>query len=311
MAASEIFISYKSQRRNAAEHFADVLLRNGYSVWYDYELVKGHDFGPQIERKIREAKAVVVLWCSLSVESRWVTEEAHLAFDLGTIIPVKIEPCDLPMGFRRQEFVDLTTWDGNPRGHQLDELIEALERKVGRPAQVDNKALRNYANIWRRFGSPSLSEFTRSLSSSVEPDRNFFSPRPTALSWARTSPQPTIEEVKAPRPAGEERQAPPIGDKNPNTTTRRLLPDPPTTKPAVLVDVRVPSALGESVDEATLTRWLKKLGEVVTEDEPLLELDTEKVTIEVPAPANGTLVQVLVEEGDVRLNALLGRIAKR
>ncbi len=81
MAGIDIFISYKTERRKAAEHLAAVLSHHGYSVWFDYQLIKGSDFGLQIDSKIREAKALVVLWCSLSVGSRWVTEEADLARD--------------------------------------------------------------------------------------------------------------------------------------------------------------------------------------------------------------------------------------
>ena len=67
----------------AAEHLAAVLERYGYSVWFDYQLVKGRDFGLQIDTRIREAKALIVLWCSLSVGSRWVAEEVDLAHHLG------------------------------------------------------------------------------------------------------------------------------------------------------------------------------------------------------------------------------------
>ena len=61
---AEIFISYKSERRKAAEHLAKILRCYGYSVWFDYSLLKGADFGFQIDAKIREAKAAVVLWCT-------------------------------------------------------------------------------------------------------------------------------------------------------------------------------------------------------------------------------------------------------
>ena len=61
---ADIFISYKSERRKAAEHLAEILHCYGYSVWFDYSLLKGADFGFQIDAKIREAKAAVVLWCS-------------------------------------------------------------------------------------------------------------------------------------------------------------------------------------------------------------------------------------------------------
>jgi hypothetical protein len=84
--ADDIFISYKSERRKAAEHLAAVLRLHGYSVWFDYQLVKGSDFGFQIDRRIREARAAVVLWCALSAGSRWVAEDADLAHELGILI---------------------------------------------------------------------------------------------------------------------------------------------------------------------------------------------------------------------------------
>jgi 2-oxoglutarate dehydrogenase E2 component (dihydrolipoamide succinyltransferase) len=74
------------------------------------------------------------------------------------------------------------------------------------------------------------------------------------------------------------------------------------------VEIRVPS-LGESVAEATVARWFKRIGDTVTEDEPIVELETDKVTLEFNAPASGTLAEILVEEGgDVEVGALLGSI---
>ena len=156
---SEIFISYKSERRLAAEHFAEVLKRYGYEVWFDYQLVKGHDFTQQIERKVRAAKALVVLWCSRSVSSRWVREEVYLADKLGILIPVMIEPCEIPFGFQLADTIDLTQWDGAPRSHQLDPLIDALEGRIGRAAVQDRRGLIEYEATWRRFGAPALRSF--------------------------------------------------------------------------------------------------------------------------------------------------------
>jgi formylglycine-generating enzyme required for sulfatase activity len=156
---AEVFISYKSERRRAAEHMAAVLERYGYSVWFDYQLIKGRDFGSQIDRKVREAKALVVLWCARSVESRWVAEKVDLAHELEILIPVKIEACTLPVGFRRQDYIDLSEWDGAPRSHHLDPLIDALEQKIGRPSVPDFRALREYETTWRRFGALPLSAF--------------------------------------------------------------------------------------------------------------------------------------------------------
>ncbi|HYS47545.1 MAG TPA: biotin/lipoyl-containing protein, partial [Xanthobacteraceae bacterium] len=75
-----------------------------------------------------------------------------------------------------------------------------------------------------------------------------------------------------------------------------------------MADIRVPT-LGESVTEATIGRWFKKAGEAVVVDEPLVELETDKVTIEVPAPAAGVLAEILAKDGDtVAPGALLGQI---
>jgi len=74
-------------------------------------------------------------------------------------------------------------------------------------------------------------------------------------------------------------------------------------------EIRVPT-LGESVSEATIGRWYKKAGDVVKADEPLVELETDKVTIEVNAPASGVLSEIVAKDGEtVAPGALLGQIA--
>lgn len=75
-------------------------------------------------------------------------------------------------------------------------------------------------------------------------------------------------------------------------------------------EIRVPT-LGESVSEATIGKWFKKPGEAVKADEPLVELETDKVTLEVNAPAAGVLGEIVAKEGDtVGVSALLGTIAE-
>ncbi len=75
-----------------------------------------------------------------------------------------------------------------------------------------------------------------------------------------------------------------------------------------MTEIRVPT-LGESVTEATIGRWFKKAGDAVAVDEPLVELETDKVTIEVPAPSAGTLGEIVAKDGQtVAVGALLGQI---
>ncbi len=75
-------------------------------------------------------------------------------------------------------------------------------------------------------------------------------------------------------------------------------------------EIKVP-ALGESVSTATVARWLKKAGEAVAADEPLVELETDKVTVEVPAPSAGVLSSIVADEGaEVEVGAVLGMVGE-
>ncbi len=74
------------------------------------------------------------------------------------------------------------------------------------------------------------------------------------------------------------------------------------------VEIRVPT-LGESVTEATIAKWLKKAGDAVKVDEPVVELETDKVSLEVPSPTAGVLSEILIEAGsDVSVGTLIGTI---
>ena len=76
------------------------------------------------------------------------------------------------------------------------------------------------------------------------------------------------------------------------------------------IEIKVP-VLGESITEATVGRWFKKPGDAVKVDEPLVELETDKVTVEVPAPASGVLKDILAENGaTVAIGALLGALSE-
>src|ERR1043165_6767959 len=76
------------------------------------------------------------------------------------------------------------------------------------------------------------------------------------------------------------------------------------------VEIKVP-AMGESVTDATISKWVKKEGDAVKRHEPLLELETDKVTVEVPSPADGAIESISAQAGStVQVGALLGAIAE-
>ncbi|MET9723873.1 biotin/lipoyl-containing protein, partial [Streptomyces zaomyceticus] len=103
-------------------------------------------------------------------------------------------------------------------------------------------------------------------------------PAPAPAAPAPVAEAPAAEAPAAPAPAAEAPAAAPAGG-------------------ATGTDVVLP-ALGESVTEGTVTRWLKSVGETVEADEPLLEVSTDKVDTEIPAPASGVLLEIVVAEDE-------------
>ena len=74
------------------------------------------------------------------------------------------------------------------------------------------------------------------------------------------------------------------------------------------VELIVPT-LGESITEATVSKWYKKIGEFIEVDEPLVEIETDKITVEVPSPSTGVLSEIKVKEGtDINIGGVLGII---
>ncbi len=146
---ADVFISYKRERRPAARHLEQILVRYGYSVWFDLALVRGADYEEQIQRELNAAKAVIVLWCGLSVKSPGVRSEASRAKAQDKLIPLVIEPCELPLFSTLEQNIDLSGATGSPRDHALDPVLDDLERLVGRAPIADLKGLREYDATWR------------------------------------------------------------------------------------------------------------------------------------------------------------------
>jgi len=166
---ADVFISYKSERRAAAEHLAEILSAHGYSVWWDYSLVSGVDFRAKIEAELHAAKAVIVLWCALSRSSRWVLDEATMAEKAHALIPVKIDGAPPAFGFGSVHTINLSEWDGAPQSDRLSRLLRDVAEKVGRPARSDAARLGEVERAWIRYGSPSLAKFALSASDASSP----------------------------------------------------------------------------------------------------------------------------------------------
>jgi TolB-like protein/Flp pilus assembly protein TadD len=108
----DIFLSYNREDQATAQRFAEAFEREGLSVWWDVTLRSGETYDQVTEAALRTAKAVVVLWSPRSVTSRWVRAEATLADRNRTLVPARIEACDLPIMFELTQTADLSRWLG-------------------------------------------------------------------------------------------------------------------------------------------------------------------------------------------------------
>jgi hypothetical protein len=112
--------------------FAEGLREEGFSVWWDAALHSGETFDEVIERNLRDARAVVVLWSTASVASRWVRAEATQADRRNKLAPAIIEPCDRPIIFELTHAAELHEWTGDLTDVRWRNFVEDLRRLVDR-----------------------------------------------------------------------------------------------------------------------------------------------------------------------------------
>lgn len=127
---TDIFLSYARQDRGTARIFADCLREEGFGVWWDASLHSGETFDEVIERHLRDAKAVIVLWSKASVASRWVRAEATLADRRNKLAPAIIEPCDRPIIFELTHAAELSDWTGDTSDARWRAFVQDVRRLV-------------------------------------------------------------------------------------------------------------------------------------------------------------------------------------
>lgn len=140
MSGHDIFISYCREERPVARRFAECFAAEGFSVWWDAQLHSGETFDEVIERELRAAKAVVVLWSPRSVASRWVRAEATLADRDNKLVPIIIEPCNRPIIFELTHAAELAEWTGDTSEANYQTLIRDLRRMVGKTTDAQAAA---------------------------------------------------------------------------------------------------------------------------------------------------------------------------
>lgn len=144
-----IFLSYAHADKTRAQRLAAALEEAGYTVWWDALIEGGSRFASSIDEALDAADAIIVLWSKNSIESDWVRDEATQARDRNRLVPVSLDNCRPPMGFRQYQMIDMTRWHGRADSPQFEAIRRAIAIAAGhtpsphrRPAkQVDRRAL--------------------------------------------------------------------------------------------------------------------------------------------------------------------------
>jgi uncharacterized protein YecT (DUF1311 family) len=128
----DVFISYARSDRDRAQELAHALEEQGFSVWWDWNLVGGENFRKAIRKAISDAEKVIVLWSARSIDSAFVIDEASSAKKQGKLVPVSIDGSPAPYGFGDLHVITLKNTAAG-----LNQVIAALEGRVlrGGPAR--------------------------------------------------------------------------------------------------------------------------------------------------------------------------------
>ena len=130
---SDIFISYKREEQEQARKLAVALEKRGWSVWWDPMLRAGEHFDDAIEAALNKARCVIVMWSRLSVQSRYVKDEATYALKRKKLAPVAIEDVELPFRFEGIHTPKLVDWDGSEDSPEFQRLVDDIAEIIGPP----------------------------------------------------------------------------------------------------------------------------------------------------------------------------------
>jgi hypothetical protein len=148
---ADVFISYASEDRARVRPLADALQSRGFNLWWDRSLAAGQDYTAIIERELKAAKAVIVVWTQSSSSSSFVRDVAGRARDEGRLVPVLLDQVQLPLGFGAFQAEDFTKWNGGANAPQMQLLEEVLKAKLqGRDvdgAEIERRRRRLGARI--------------------------------------------------------------------------------------------------------------------------------------------------------------------
>ncbi|HET7604463.1 MAG TPA: TIR domain-containing protein [Sphingomicrobium sp.] len=140
---ARVFLSYAREDVETARKLAVVLEDAGQTVWWDRHLHGGANFSNEIDRELKDAQVVMVLWSPSSIASAWVQDEAAEGRDSGRLVPATLDSVKPPLGFRQLQCIDLSAWSKDGRNDSVDDLLLAISKVAGDAAP--GKAAENAA----------------------------------------------------------------------------------------------------------------------------------------------------------------------
>ena len=125
---ADVFVSYARADMARVKPLVRLIERQGWSVFWDTNLVPGDQWRHHLLQELQSCAACVVVWSLNSVRSEWVVEESALAQARKILVPVMIDPIDIPLGFRSVQAANLSGWQPDDSSHDQAELIIARLR---------------------------------------------------------------------------------------------------------------------------------------------------------------------------------------
>ncbi|MBL6853438.1 MAG: TIR domain-containing protein [Alphaproteobacteria bacterium] len=128
---ADIFISYAREDREWVENLAKALTGEGYTVWWDWDLLVGKRYRETIETELQTCKATVVVWSQHSIRSDFVRDEAEEGQQRNILVPLLKENVRPPAGFRQLQTADLTQWGGATDHVEFRRMMRGLQHVIG------------------------------------------------------------------------------------------------------------------------------------------------------------------------------------
>ncbi len=190
---ADIFISYSREDREWVSKLADALQDEGFTVWWDWDLLVGKRYRETIETELQACKATVVVWSTHSIKSDFVRDEAEEGQQRNILVPILKESVRPPAGFRQLQTADFSTWTGGTTHAEYQRMIKGLSHLIGRAGH----SAEDHADA---APAPVAAAEPPAPAPVAEP-----APAPVAVAPAPVAPAPApvapVVQAKAPDPA--------------------------------------------------------------------------------------------------------------